>query len=240
MLVDFFEKQGNTLFRWRSFIPVIFIVWALYLYAGMQKDAAFAADHLWWVEWLSLLLFTLGFMIRWVAVAQSGENTSGRNTKGQAADSINTLGLYSVVRHPLYVGNFFMWLSLCIYVPSTWFILVFTLCFILFYERIIVAEEQYLFNKFGSDYSEYAAKTPAIIPRFDAFRKGHWYKTFWQVLYREKNGLLAYALLVTVFKGIQIYYSDQVFWAMEWPYFLLAFSAALYLVLKVFRRVIFS
>ena len=34
------------------------------------------------------------------------KNTSGRNTHDQVADSLNTSGIYSIVRHPLYVGNF--------------------------------------------------------------------------------------------------------------------------------------
>ncbi|MGB8874133.1 MAG: hypothetical protein WCC75_12145, partial [Desulfobaccales bacterium] len=38
--------------------------------------------------------------------------TSGRNTQGQVAETLNTTGIYSLVRNPLYLGNFLIWLGL--------------------------------------------------------------------------------------------------------------------------------
>ncbi|NLL27934.1 MAG: DUF1295 domain-containing protein [Bacteroidales bacterium] len=41
---------------------------------------------------------------------------SGKNTEKQIADFLNTKGMYSIVRHPLYLGDFLMWLGLFIYI----------------------------------------------------------------------------------------------------------------------------
>ena len=37
--------------------------------------------------------------------------TSGKNTAKQIAESLNTSGIYSVLRNPLYLANFLNWLE---------------------------------------------------------------------------------------------------------------------------------
>ena len=66
----------------------------------------------------------------------------------QVADSLNTTGIYSTVRHPLYLGNFFMWLAIVVLTADLYFVIVFCLCYFIF-ERVMLAEEDFLANKFG-------------------------------------------------------------------------------------------
>ena len=54
--------------------------------------------------------------------------TSGRNTLGQVAEVLNTSGMYSVVRNPLYLGNFVIWLGLALFIKVWWCILIVVLC----------------------------------------------------------------------------------------------------------------
>ena len=63
---------------------------------------------------LGIRVFTVGF---------TPKNTSGRNTAEQIADVLNTSGIYSMVRHPLYVGNFFMWLGIGLLTQNPYFVL---------------------------------------------------------------------------------------------------------------------
>ena len=97
--------------------------------------------------------------------------TSGRNTKQQKAVSVNKSGIYSIVRHPLYLGNYFMWLGMFLLIPIIWLQIVFSLIYWIYYERIMIAEEEYLRDKFGSDYTNWASRTPAFIPSFKRFIK---------------------------------------------------------------------
>jgi len=83
----------------------------------------------------------LGLFIRAYAVGHTPANTSGRNTKEQLADELNTTGIYSMVRHPLYLGNFFMWLGAAVLTKNGWFIVAFILLYWIYYERIMFAEE---------------------------------------------------------------------------------------------------
>src|SRR5205085_1751915 len=90
----------------------------------------------------------IGLIIRIYTVGYSAENTSGRNTHGQVADSLNTKGIYSVVRNPLYLGNFFMWLGLAMLSFNFWFVISFIFFYILYYECIIYAYYYFLNRKF--------------------------------------------------------------------------------------------
>lgn len=92
-----------------------------------------------------------------ITVGYTPKKTSGRNTKkGQVADYLNTKGMYSIVRNPLYLGNFFMGLGIFLFLCIWWVEFIYTLVFMLYYERIIFAEEQFLVKKFKQQYMEWA------------------------------------------------------------------------------------
>ena len=71
-----------------------------------------------------------------------------------------------MVRHPLYLGNFFMWLGVAMLTENTWFSIAFVLFYAFYYERIMYAEESFLRAKFGKTYLDWAAQVPAFIPSF--------------------------------------------------------------------------
>jgi len=106
-----------------------------------------------------------GQIIRILTVGFTPKNTSGRNTvNGQIADELNVTGIYSLLRHPLYLGNFFMWLGPVLFLRSGWFIVIFGLFYWLYYERIMFAEEQYLRRKFGEKYDKWSETVSSFIP----------------------------------------------------------------------------
>ena len=86
----------------------------------------------------------LGLAVRVYTIGCVPEGTSGRNVKEQRADELNTSGIYSIVRNPLYLGNFFICFGLVAYpAPSFYMILSYVLLFLLYHERIIFAEEEF-------------------------------------------------------------------------------------------------
>jgi protein-S-isoprenylcysteine O-methyltransferase Ste14 len=70
-------------------------------------------------------------------------------------------GAYSIARHPIYFGNFFIGLGFALYCASFWVVAVFVLLFWVYYERIMFAEEEFLRRTFGKAYESWAARTPA-------------------------------------------------------------------------------
>ncbi|WP_292010435.1 isoprenylcysteine carboxylmethyltransferase family protein [Chryseobacterium sp.] len=123
------ERQGNWLFKYRSFLPLsILMLGVLVLIQTSLKNSDSVCTK--YYEVLCLLVSTIGLVIRIYTVGYTPKNTSGRNTsEGQVAETLNTSGIYSIVRHPLYLGNFFMWLGPAMFTENIWFII----SFVLFY-----------------------------------------------------------------------------------------------------------
>ena len=120
-------KTGASLFRHRSFIPLILYPLAI-ITIFVEKNSILSTNEL----SLSLICITismLGLIIRALVIGYVPPNTSGRNRHNQKANSLNKTGIYSAVRHPLYLGNFFMWLGIILYVGHFWFAI---FCILLF------------------------------------------------------------------------------------------------------------
>lgn len=203
-LKEEFEKQGNWLFRWRSYLPIIILVIGIPVYLGTRNGGAIflfgKADFTWFYELICLLVSICGLLIRVYAVGHTPANTSGRNTKeGQVADSVNTTGIYSILRHPLYLGNYLMWLGIAMLTGSLCFVAIFSLLFWIYYERIMFAEEQFLSRKFGVAYDNWASNTPAFIPDLKKFKEPSLPFSWKKVLKKEKNGVAALFLLFMFF-----------------------------------------
>ena len=108
--------------------------------------------------------------IRAYTIGHTPKGTSGRNTKKQVANALNTTGAYSLVRNPLYLGIFFMGLGVALFAHLWWLTLIYVLAFWLYYERVIFAEEAYLRDKFGAEYLSWADRTPIPTIEFTVLR----------------------------------------------------------------------
>jgi protein-S-isoprenylcysteine O-methyltransferase Ste14 len=161
-LVHEFENSGNWLFKRRSWLPVFMIVAGIVMmYLGNRQAILFDMRD----ELIFLGVSLFGEVIRIFTVGFAPKNTSGRNTvNGQIADELNVTGIYSIVRHPLYAGNFFMWLGPVLFLRSIEVTLFFTLIYWLYYERIMFAEEQFLRRKFGEIYDKWSENVSSFIP----------------------------------------------------------------------------
>ena len=138
-----------------------------------------------------LLVSLVGLGMRFYTVGFAPRGTSGRNTRGQVAEVLNTTGMYSVVRNPLYLGNFIIWLGLALFIKIWWVIFIVILAFTLFYERIIFAEEKFLREKFGAAFLDWAAKTPAIIPQLKNWQPPELSFSWKSALKREYSSFFA-------------------------------------------------
>jgi len=163
-------------------------------------------DHLW--EAFCLFIGFLGLGIRALTIGHTPRGTSGRNTRKQVADSVNTTGMYSIVRNPLYLGNFCMGLSVALFTQLWWLTLIFILAFWIYYERIIFAEEAYLRNKFGDAYLEWANATPVFVPAFKKYQKADLPFSMRNVLRREYNGFFALISAMFALETVGEYFSE--------------------------------
>ncbi len=205
MLTDEFRQAGDRLFRWRSYLPLGFLVLAVPAVRSSASGAEPAAFPLGW-DLVALAVAFVGLGVRILTVGFVPAGTSGRNTLKQVASSLNVTGAYSVVRHPIYLGNFLMWLGVSLLPRCWWFTLITVLCFWLYYERIMFAEECFLWERFGEPYRQWAARTPAFIPDFRNWVRPDLPFSLKAVIAREYSTFFAIIGIFTWFSMLRSWY----------------------------------
>jgi protein-S-isoprenylcysteine O-methyltransferase Ste14 len=82
-----------------------------------------------------------------------------------------TIGPYSLVRHPLYLGSFLIGIGFTILGGIEW-MLGFLFGFFIFYFPKIIMEEETLKKIYGDEYERYKRETPLFFPKTLRFRRG--------------------------------------------------------------------
>ncbi len=216
-LVHEFERSGNWLFRRRSWLPVFMIAAGIFImYTGNRQVILFDLRD----ELIFLGVSILGQVIRIFTVGYAPKNTSGRNTEaGQLADELNTTGIYSIIRHPLYLGNFFMWLGPVLFLRSVSFTIVFVLIYWLYYERIMFAEEQFLRRKFGEIYDRWSESVASFIPYSLRYIPSKLTFSVRNVLKREYNSFVNIFLIFLILDIFRNFFlTERIFFTPMWLY----------------------
>lgn len=230
-----FEASGQWLFRWRGYLPLLIVALILLsLPGGTRLGGDVALARAWQIGCVLVAFF--GQAIRAAVVGHAPRNTSGRNAKAQRADSLNTTGVYSVVRHPLYVGNFFIYLGVVAFTHSPALIVISLLVYMLHYERIMFAEEAYLREKFGAEFEQWAARTPAVVPALSRWQAPELPFSLKNVLRREYNNFFGIVFTMFLIKVVGTYFAQGKFLpAPVWCGFF-AVSFLIWITLRTIKR----
>lgn len=236
-------SQGNVLFKNRSYLPLVIIVVGIIVYIFKERaiDSSIHESQSQWLEIGSLFIAIVGFIIRMITIGYTYENTSGRNTTvGQVADAINKSGLYSILRHPLYLGNFLIWLGIASLTQNLWFIIAFVFIYWVYYERIMLAEEEFLLNKFKGKYEDYAENVPAFFPNFKQWSRPILPFSFKKVFIQERSGILNLFLVIFIMRIIGEWSRGSVMDVEPYWLFLLLFALLWYVTSKILQKFIWS
>jgi len=194
-------RMGRFLFRWRSYTPLPLIL-VIFLCVPPRDGGGFAP----FLVAGGLGVSFLGIFIRVLAVGFAHSGTSGRESFLRA-DRLNTTGLYSMSRNPLYLANILMFNGLVIVYGNLFALLLCNLFLFGQYHLIIRSEESYLRDKYGEDYRVYCERVPRLLPRFSGFRSPglefHWRR----VLVRENSSLLNWGImliLILLLRGVRL------------------------------------
>lgn len=163
---DFFFKYRNYLF--------IFLYLLLFLPSPDLFGRERFGDSYWiWPIVVGLIVTISGQLIRGATIGLDYIIRGGKDGKVYA-ETLVTGGMFEHCRNPLYVGNILMLLGVGILSNSLLYTFVVMPVFMLIYHAIVLAEENYLSNKFGESYAAYARRVNRWIPSLaglaDTFR----------------------------------------------------------------------
>ena len=207
-LVQSFEKQGNFLFKYRGQFPVLLFILSVPFICLTDYTLINYKEHNLFM-FTAILISVLGFLVRFYTIGTTPKGTSGRNTKEQVADVLNSSGMYSMLRHPLYLGNYLIWLGISLASFNIYFVVIMSLLFWIYYERIMFAEERFLERKFGEDYLNWASKLPAFLPSILNFKESDTKFSIITVLRREYASVLAAVVGFTFIEVLRTYFSTN-------------------------------
>jgi protein-S-isoprenylcysteine O-methyltransferase Ste14 len=122
--------------------------------AGTWADAGLSV--------LAWAIFSAGIVMRIWATLYIG---------GRKSVALVTEGPYAACRHPLYVGSFFVAVSLAVFLKSPVVLVAVAATAFIYAVWIIPSEEQHALACFGAAYREYQAATPRFIPSFRRLKR---------------------------------------------------------------------
>lgn len=178
------KELGNIIFKYRNVIfPVFF---ALLLF---RTRPVFSWEH--FEKWgypIGFAVALTGQTIRALTIGLAYIVRGGRKRKVHAETLVKN-GMFAHCRNPLYLGNILIVIGLGIFANSILFYYIGIPLFIFMYMAIIMAEENYLTDKFGEEYIEYCRNVNRFMPNLSGIRKTIGSMTFnWRRLIVKEYG----------------------------------------------------
>lgn len=192
-------RLGNFFFHYRNFLFPVF-----YISLFIPSPPVFADYRL--SVMLGIVVALSGQGLRALTIGLAYIVRGGKNRRVYAEDLV-TEGIFAHCRNPLYVGNILMLLGMGLIANSLYYVLIMFPLFVFIYQAIVMAEENFLRNKFGEAYVQYTRDVNRWFPNLKGLGrtlKGMEFK--WKrVLLKEYNTtfywLIGAALLISIKTG---------------------------------------
>jgi hypothetical protein len=141
-----------------------------------------------------------------------------------------------VVRHPLHIGNYLIFLGLALVPEAWWLALLVTVAFVILSSHLMFSEEARLERRFGAEYSQWAERVPAFLPNPFLWEPPACRFSFGELVRREQHnfyrliaGFIAIEFacdLLGEHESLRAWISEDVHWVL-----LLASASLLYISL---------
>lgn len=182
-------KIGNFFFHYRNILLPISFLLILVPSPELFQNPTIALV-------LGLGISIAGQLIRFMTIGLVYIIRGGANRKIHA-EGLVTTGIFSHCRNPLYVGNIAVSIGMAIASNSVLFFSVITPFIIFVYIAIVMAEENFLRNKFGAAFDEYTKNVNRWLPSLNGITETFKSHNFaWKrVLLKEYNSTFTGTLL---------------------------------------------
>ncbi len=148
---------GNFFFKYRNQVFIIFYL-ALFIPSPPLFGQEKFGDSYYFIPLVGGLFITFfGQFIRAVTIGLAYIIRGGKDKKVYA-EKLVTEGLFNHCRNPLYVGNILMLFGVGILSNSLLYVAIIIPLFLFIYQAIVLAEENFLRNKFGEDFNAYCSR----------------------------------------------------------------------------------
>ena len=127
--------MGDFLFKYRGQIPIL-LFFIIIPFIFKTDYSSFSNKTIVTNNIISIVISFFGLLIRFYTVGKTPGGTSGRNRSKQIAKKINTKGIYSLSRNPLYFGNYLIWLGISIFSLNTLFTILLSIFFFFITEKL--------------------------------------------------------------------------------------------------------
>jgi protein-S-isoprenylcysteine O-methyltransferase Ste14 len=155
------EDEDRHTFLWLQLSFFIALLYSAIDFAGSHYTRMYFLEP--WVVAGGFILFLISCPIRWQGFKHIGKLFNHRVALYQDHRLVKS-GIYSRIRHPIYLGNLLSFLAIPL-IFSSWgglLIIVLTTIPALIYR--IKIEEEFLLRHFGKEYEEYMKETNRFLP----------------------------------------------------------------------------
>jgi protein-S-isoprenylcysteine O-methyltransferase Ste14/phosphohistidine phosphatase SixA len=210
------ERQGASPLQWRLTLGALLAPFAIvaFLNSGwMTRSFGTLGEEFWDLFCLSVAFAGIGIR---AAIAGYGQ---GADVEDEASKTrLDVTGLYSVVRHPVYIGNFLILLAVMMLLKSAIFATLGAVVAFLYYERLTLSREKLLLDKHGEAFRQWAENTPAFLAKFNLWKSPVEPFSFRQALRREAITLAMVGLTFFTSEALEaviVERHDFVLWLFE-------------------------
>ncbi|MFT4152800.1 methyltransferase family protein [Parafilimonas sp.] len=229
---------GNFFFKYRNWLFIIF--YALLFVPNVPQlftEKKFGKNYYWYPIAIGLVITVLGQAIRGATIGLAYIIRGGKNKKVYAEDLVTT-GIFAHCRNPLYVGNILMLAGVGILSNSLLYVVIMIPFFLFIYQAIVLAEENFLRNKFGGQFNNYCARVNRWVPSIKGIGKTFSGMRFNWKRYIAKEHTTTFIWLVGIVLLLLFYYPQLTNYDSRLRNTLLAIILAALLVVYLFTRVL--
>jgi protein-S-isoprenylcysteine O-methyltransferase Ste14 len=154
---------GNFFFKYRNWLFIILYLLLFVPSPQLFTETIFGQQYWLWPIITGLIITFSGQAIRGATIGLAYIIRGGKD--GQVyAEELVTRGIFNHCRNPLYVGNILMLFGVGVLSNSLLYVLVIMPLFLIIYQAIVLAEENFLRGKFGVAFDNYCKRVNRWIP----------------------------------------------------------------------------